>query len=573
MKDSRNPADFLNAENIDILKASRLFDLDDIRPPFFQCRSRILMVTDGSLSFSDSKSAQFGLGTFVKIVLGMNSPLQAQVTLAHIGSRNMLPGDSRIHRRITEFRFDNSDHFEPDMYDTVFMFGFSTSYSGRGPSPTGTTLNNTELTKLTTYMNGGGGLFATGDHGALGRAMNSAVPRVARMRLWDNTSSDNDDDEVSMTGERRNDTNRRGDPGSQFNDQSDDIPQTVHPRIYHKNSPIFKYSFPHPLLCGPNGAIRVMPDHPHEGECVEPADTNDTIDFGSPLGPEFPPATAAGARPLPQVISTNTVPGGNVAESGGSFKDPTIPHSFGGICGYDGHLAGVGRVVTDATWLHFVNVNLIGTPTVSAGIKSDGFLSTPQGQVHFEEIKTYYRNLVVWLTRPAIIRCINRGWVFEIVRNSRVIEAVVSVSNVRLEQVSVRTLLFIGQHARDVVGKFAGQCQSRRLQQWLVDLLPKAPEFEVLKREFDPWAPQPLPEEEERPDRNLGMVELSPIFDIALGAALVEANQYFDEAGEKLDQKKFEKVLASGFHEGADRAISALRESFYTVEQALVGKK
>ena len=97
-----------------------------------------------------------------------------------------------------------------------------------------------------------------------------------------------------------------------------------------------------------------MPDHPHEGECVEPTDTNDAIDFGAPQGPEFPPATAGGVRPLPHVISTNTVPGGNVAELNGALKDPTVPHSFGGICAYDGHLAGVGRVVTDATWHHFL---------------------------------------------------------------------------------------------------------------------------------------------------------------------------------------------------------------------------
>lgn len=573
MTDSSNQVDFLSAENNEILNAARLFDLDDIRPPFFQCKSRILMVTDGSLSFSDSKSAQFGLGTFTKIVLSMHTPVRTQVTLAHIGSGNMLAGDSRVHQRIIGFRFDNTDHFEPDMYDTVFMFGFDTTYSGRGPSPTGATLNSAELTKLATFMNGGGGLFATGDHGALGKAMGSEVPRVAKMRLWDHTAVPNsDDDEVSMTGERRNDTNRRGDVGSQFTDQSDDIPQGIHPRIYQKNTPLFIYSFPHPLLCGPNGTIRVMPDHPHEGECVEPTDTNDTINFGSPQGPEFPPATLGGARPLPHVISTNTVPSGNVAASGGALKDPTFPHSFGGISAYDGHLAGVGRVVTDATWHHFVNVNLIGTPTVSVGVKSDGFLSTPQGQAYFEEIKTYYRNLVVWLTRPGVIRCINRGWVFEIVRNSRVIEAVVSASNVRLEEVSVRTLLFIGQHAKDVLGKFAGQCQSRRLQQWLAELLPEAPEFEVLKREFDPWGPQPPPEKDGPPDRNLGLIELSPIFDIALGAALIEANRYFDEAGDKFDEKKLEKVLASGFQDGAGRAVSALRESFYTVEQALAAK-
>ena len=37
-------------------------------------------------------------------------------------------------------------------------------------------------------MDGGGGLFATGDHGALGKALCGEVPRARSMRRWDDSS-------------------------------------------------------------------------------------------------------------------------------------------------------------------------------------------------------------------------------------------------------------------------------------------------------------------------------------------------------------------------------------------------
>ena len=139
------------------------------------------------------------------------------------------------------------------------------------------------------------------------------------MRLWQSTSAQTALDEVSMTGARRNDTNRIGSsPDSQFDDQSDDVPQAVQPRIYQRATGLFRYSFPHPLLCGPRGVIRVMPDHPHEGECVEPGNTDLQLNFGGPLGPEYPNG-AGGVQPLPEVISTSTVLAGTTS----SGKDPT----------------------------------------------------------------------------------------------------------------------------------------------------------------------------------------------------------------------------------------------------------
>ena len=558
--------DHLNVQNRALLSeidSARRTQFDDMRPPFFQCRSRILMVADGSLDFSMSRS--FGLGVFTKVILDMALPMRTEVTLGVLGrTGSLMAGETRIKDRHTRFEFDDPAHFQPERFDLVLLFGFLNHFNygdnfgvSRRQSHRGDHLMPAELDVLGRFMQSGGGVFVTGDHGELGRAMGERLPRAGRMRLWSRTATDEDDDQVSMTGPWRNDTNQRGDAGSQFEDQSDDVPQGIYPRTYHRESVIFRYSFPHPLLCGPNGPIRVMPDHPHEGECVEPTERGELFPVGGVQVPEYPASTSGGPRPLPEVISTSIVPGGNIAkgtseDTRGSEKRPTIPHSFGGICAYDGHRAGVGRVVTDATWHHFLNVNLTGEKNLldeyPSPIKELGFLASPAGQAHFEEIKSYYRNLVTWISRPEVHTCINVGWVVHAVASARVIEAVVSVPDVRVGDVSARTLRFIGVHALDVVGKAAGQCQSRRLLPWIAGLLGEAPELLPVTREVDPWAPRS--EEERTEPRGLGVVDLTPMFEVALGAALIEANGAIQGMDEVLDQPALLKALATGFRQG-----------------------
>jgi hypothetical protein len=84
-----------------------------------------------------------------------------------------------------------------------------------------------------------------------------------------------------------------------------------------------------------------------------------------------------------------------------ALKGPLNPRTFGAIRAYDGHRASVGRVVVDATWHHFFNINLTGELGDPGPIKNLGFLATPAGQAAFADIKTYFRNIAVWLARPS----------------------------------------------------------------------------------------------------------------------------------------------------------------------------
>ncbi|WP_380165170.1 hypothetical protein [Jannaschia sp. R86511] len=504
------------------------------------CPVRVLLVTDGGLDFG---SGAFGLRTFVTTLLSGTYPARFVITLAHRRSRSgdaMMDGDNRIDRRITGFRFDDGGHFGVDDYDQLWLFGIETSPG----------IDDAEVRAVAEFMAAGKGVFATGDHAALGQAMGGRIPRVRSMRLWASTPGV---DEVSMAGHRRKDTNRRGhDAASTFDDQSDDVPQTIQPRWYRTRVGLLEAVYPHPLLCGPDGAITVMPDHPHEGECREPADTTQTVTVAGASFVEYPPGTG-GPQPLPQVVATSTVLAGTT--SGG--KDATQGHTFGGIAAYDGHLAGVGRVVTDATWHHFVNINLVG----EAGAvppKNQGFLATAAGQAHLARIRTYYRNIATWISPPDSIRCMNRRLLWDLVWQDRVLEAVATADRVELAKAHPVLLRHIGKQARDVLGRRTSTCQSVRLVLDLVwaEALPK------LFPEIDPWLvrePVRRPEPERVP-----WFDPSPVLDLALGAALTAVHEAFADE-ERLDEdsldKRLDEVLARGVALGLERARDSARES------------
>jgi len=524
------------------------------------CRVRTLLVTDGGLDFG---GGDFGLSTFVSILLNDTlNFVRFELTLAHLSSDvsdgDVMAGEAGIARSIKDFRFDEPDHFTPELYDEVWLFGIETSLhrssyatrDGDHDRYPADRLGDAELAALSAFMNGGGGLFATGDHGRLGRCLGGSVSRARSMRLWDHTSANNDLDQVSMGGPRRNDTNRPGDPGTQFDDQSDDIPQTIEPLLYSAwVSPFFKARWPHPVLCGPRGVIRVLPDHPHEGECVEPGDLSATYEFDG--SPEYPPATDGSGPIEPEVIATSSVPAGNTAGT----KDATVAHSFGAIGAYDGHRAGVGRVVTDATWHHFVNINLVGEIGIpETEVKGRGFLASAAGEAHLEDIKAYYRNIAVWIAPPGRHVCFRSRLTWSLLHEHRVVEAVFTHPDLSLDKAHVSHLYELGAHARDVLGKRASRCQSR---QWILDVIWE--EIPELIPEIDPWyrIREPIPP---RPP----FVNPEPLIDIALGGALLALREEFQLPREDVTdilEERAPDLIARGATVAIHRGVEALTEA------------
>jgi hypothetical protein len=176
--------------------------------------------------------------------------------------------------------------------------------------------------------------------------------------------------------------------------------------------------------------------------------------------------------------------------------------------------------VTDATWHHFVNINLVGVVGAPDNtVKGRGFLASPEGRGHLEKIKSYYRNIAVWdLPRlgPRLLSA------------QSVVGLALPTSHHGGRDDDARPLAPRGEcltvvrdrrHARDVLGQVTSRCQTERL---IIDLVLR--EIPELILEIDPWEPPP-PDPD--PEPRLPWLDPTPLLSIALGGALVALRDAF----------------------------------------------
>lgn len=331
----------------------------------YPCPQRVLVVTDGGLGFNPADD--FGLTEFISVIQVSGHA----ITTAHRNGDPLatIPGNFNFSTAAIPVTTAN--------YDQIWLFGVNA-----------TPLLAAERTTIEAFMQSGGGVFATGDHSSLGFGMGAHIPRARSMRDWST---------VPMSSPQRLDTVI--DPGSnnvkEFQDQADAIPQRMYPVFFSNGGPSSSPSTwaVHPVLRHASGAVDYLPDHPHESECFAPTPVaGNFIAFE-----EWPVPLAGGLRIAPVVAAVSISAGRFVTDS---LKPPVFPRSFGAISAYDGDPAHIGRIVCDATWHHFVNINLNGvgagndplTGLPRQGLKPGG-VPTPE----YLKIQTYYRNTVRWL--------------------------------------------------------------------------------------------------------------------------------------------------------------------------------
>jgi hypothetical protein len=338
--------------------------------------------------------AFFGLGEFVRVLKSGFLP-RFNVTKAHRDT------DINGAADIENFKFDAVDL---SAYDEIWLFGVAATGGTANP------MTDSELVALTKFMNGGGGVFATGDHADLGVELNGRVPRVRSMRKWwfPGPGPLGEPGAPPPVGATRIETTQLPPGQTQvlFDDQSDDIPQPLSLRWYSIAwSRFILQAYPHPVMCGVRGPITVAPDHMHEGEVIVPWDLNATLTFAGQNFVEYP-ADGQGRQWPPQIIAWGRVLAEtNVSTEGAHVGDPTdiaTPRAFGVVGAYDGQRVGIGRVVVDSTWHHFFDINLIGDPIAPAP-KTLGFKASPSGQAALADIENYYRNIAFWIARPGAL--------------------------------------------------------------------------------------------------------------------------------------------------------------------------
>jgi hypothetical protein len=82
---------------------------------------------------------------------------------------------------------------------------------------------------------------------------------------------------------------------------------------------------------------------------------------------------------------------------------PTEAGTFGLVCAYDGRAAAVGRIVTDSSFHHFLDLNLVGNPLAGTPDRRGGFgqkYVPPEPGSVLADMQDYYANVVQWLSPP-----------------------------------------------------------------------------------------------------------------------------------------------------------------------------
>lgn len=511
--------------------------LRDLKPDFLKpyvpiwwwwrrCLVKVLVVADGGLNF--------GIGGFdLSEFLTTFNQLQAttwsnyQVTLGHrstiIPSTNPL-----VVNQISNFNFQTSVTLND--FDQVWLFGINP----------GSGLPAAELTVVENYMNGGGGLFATGDHGSLGSSLCGNITRVKDMRYWGDTppGSPNDVNEVSMTGKRRNDTNRPmiGDATSlYFDNQSDATPQTIAVRT-------FGAGMPHPVLSisttiRPSGIIDIMPDHPHEGE-VKPATSFTVNNVTVPT----------------QIIATSFVLGGSTTNGGNFGKALTEPHCFPSIAVWDGRLANVGRIVVDSTWHHFVNINLNGVGSAGSDLPGQ---QPGLSAADFAVVRRYYMNTSLWMSRRQSWWCWRRFLWIELLKDSQLIEASLNNPAENLEDISLADLNSIGSMAEEVLSSKFNPAFAR---EFLIDAF--EPLNVNLSARLNIFQPVTTKETEDRgTDYYQPWFNLELILYTAIGAGFIALRDDEAISTDKLAESDLDRVndvFKGGMEYGFNRSVENL---------------
>jgi hypothetical protein len=198
-------------------------------------------------------------------------------------------------------------------------------------------LDDEEVVVLKTWM-ARGGVLMSGDHSVpppegqvtdphgtficLGKALGHRVPRAGQLRKWDGPPTTMPVDSF----------NTHAAPVGAQDPESDSIPQTL--------SLVLSNGMPHPLFLGETLTIGILPDHKHEGELVIPAVLDDNW-------PPFDELDGS-KKPKPEVV----------AEGFNNRDGKNYPV----LAVYDGDRLGVGRIVADSSWHHYLDDNLTVLP-------------------------------------------------------------------------------------------------------------------------------------------------------------------------------------------------------------------
>lgn len=533
---------------------------------------RVLIVGDKNSQLTlDFSEGDVGLSELIKALETNSVNLGLYVDFKITKVHRAKVDDSEVK---TDFRFNKPEMFNPKDYDEIWFFGMSRFVDPKDPEfKDSLSLKDDELRIISQFMDNGGGVFATGDHQDIGNGLCARIPRIRSMRKWyfpdpglngepvappvgvPGMEENQDQGQDSST---RHDTLRAGeDLKYQFDDQSDDIPQQIIPKMYQtkywNSEGIFIKRYPHPLLSKSDGVIKVLPDHMHEGECYVPEDLTKTFPFDGYTTTEYPILPKTGKPLKPEVIAEAIVIGGHKDEYSSL---PTKAKIFGALGAYDGHKVNVGRVAVDSTWHHFVNINVIGEwpHNDPKSKKHQGFNysdngNSDKGKKVYQDIKTYWRNLGVWLAPKKIQKSILATALWRI-RWSQPLAEELSSRTVQ-KGLSREGILYLGRVARYSLNNISSEEQ---VIQWIVPYLTEIEDI------VSPW----WGNSESAPD-----LVFDVIVNSVLGGMILSIAKEFPERSQENKlraERELNRVLDSGVYLGIKAAQETLQISVRQIE-------
>ena len=560
---SLSDAELINIKNQERLRFKAI-DHGLIKHRFFcrPCNVKILMLVDQGISYN-----QFYFGLSEVLDTFRNNPewwVNFEVTRAHrqFDANPPVSGtlaDALYGPHFEQFRFDQAG-FDINDYDQVWFFGFNNGVDQTTPSSPGgppRSLTDAELEILFEWMDKGGGVFCTGDHADLGESLCSMIPRARNMRKWSigvpNPAPFNygmDRHDTLLKGHNNPATAIDDSQRYTFDDESDDLAMNIRLRWYHhhhchsshhhhfhhwKWHYLYRKS-PHPIFCGKDGPIRILPDHPHEGEVVVPSVLTDTLSFGAYSAREYP--DYSGSPLKPEIIAWARVQDDHGANPA-NFKGDVNAKEFGAVGAYNGHCVNVGRVVVDSTWHHWFDVNLTGRMAlftdnpgnIESGDprKLQGFNATASGQAALDKIKNYFRNVAIWLSPKAKLKCMSLRALWNCIYRFPLYA----------DLSPVMPIWIIGHHAIDVLGHYAGQCN---VKSWWPIILHRVELSKIL-----------TPELLKQPVDAIDSIDKFVLGGILQKMLIARDKDLFK--GETPDDKQLEKLAIDGANQGFEELI------------------
>jgi hypothetical protein len=355
---------------------------------------RILFYTD-LLGINEDPCSDFGISRLKELIL-FKTRLYCSIFKVHIQLLNRHQ-DADGHEvqggtAITEHLLSQ--------FDEVWFFGFRQCNLDDQPY---NELNNDEVRALQKWMTKGG-VMVTGDHSNvdprlmdnrrtdpktylnLGRAIGHRLPRAGQLRFWEGppTSEVKDPD---ITKRDNYNTNVGNDPNAldtlelQSDTDAQELLLTLDPDPHR----LFWWYINEKQEIVP---VSRFPDHMHEGRLRVP---------------EFLDGEWPAESPLPVVVARGT-----------DKRFPKPKRIYDLVIAYDGNQAEVGRIVSDSSFHHYLNINLVGFPS--------DLLEHPLPGSDLDQIATYYLNLLLWLAPEDMRKRIENQLPFNLARHPQLLE-------------------------------------------------------------------------------------------------------------------------------------------------------